>query len=304
MKNRIKDLFVKEEWTVAYRNCTGAKLYDPHGCDGEFQILKNSFRYWAADPFVITVDGIHYVFFEMFDRFVGKGYLGYRTIKNGKVGKMRKAYEAKTHLSFPYIFTHDGDYYIMPESAKSRELYILKAVSFPDKWERACTLAEQKRVCDSVFLHHSGNAYLLTQEIYGPYDFAALHSFEYRDGQLFPCSETPIVNDPSNARMAGAIVYEDLRIIRPAQDCSVEYGGGICFNEVISSPGEGYREKLIARIRTENIAYAAKQTYRGIHTYNTDGQIEVIDLKNQYRFRFGTLVNLFYRFYRRIFLKK
>lgn len=39
----------------------------------------------------------------MFDRLKSKGLIGYREINGDKIGKMKIAYEAEHHLSFPYI---------------------------------------------------------------------------------------------------------------------------------------------------------------------------------------------------------
>lgn len=303
LKATIKDLLIKEEWCVAYRICGENRLYQDDKYQNTFIPLKNSFRYWAADPFVITVNNVQYIFFEMFDRFVGKGYIGYRTVQDGKVSKMRKVYECDTHLSFPYLFCHKGNIYMMPESAKSRELYVLKAVSFPEKWERVHTFASDKKACDSVFLKDGQDTYLLTQEIGDHYDFGILTSYQIDNVHLASEAVSLISGCPSNARMAGAIIYDNERMIRVAQDCSTEYGGGICFNEILSLPKSGYSERIIKRITIDDIPCTKRGRFRGIHTYNADDSTEVIDLKHQYRFHFGNLVNVFYRIIRKIFPK-
>ena len=62
----------------------------------EFTVLPNTIRYWAADPFIISVGEKEYLFFEMFDRLKSKGLIGYREINGDKIGKMKIAYEAET----------------------------------------------------------------------------------------------------------------------------------------------------------------------------------------------------------------
>ena len=57
----------------------------------------------------------------MFDRLKSKGVIGYREIDREKVGEMKIAYEANRHLSFPFIFKHEENYYIMPEYSEGKE---------------------------------------------------------------------------------------------------------------------------------------------------------------------------------------
>lgn len=67
----------------------------------EFTVLPNTIRYWAADPFIISVGEKEYLFFEMFDRLKSKGLIGYREINGDKIGKMKIAYEQ--NIIYPFL---------------------------------------------------------------------------------------------------------------------------------------------------------------------------------------------------------
>lgn len=113
----------------------------------------------------------------MFDRFKSKGLIGYREIINGKIGKMKVAYQADHHLSFPFIFKYENEFYMMPEYSEGNELPLLKAIHFPDKWEKIESLMIGKRVVDSSLLNYKGDNYLVTQELNSGYSSDELSLF-------------------------------------------------------------------------------------------------------------------------------
>ena len=291
---RISDLLVKEEWNVAVRPRGEQLLFENKDTKG-FVVLKNNLRYWCADPFVFSKDGKDYVFFEMYDRFKAKGVIGYREITAGKIGKMKKAYETSSHLSFPNIFTYNGGVYMMPESCGNGKLSVLRAVQFPDKWEESQVVLE-KRVCDSVFLSTKDKVYLLTQ----PMDLeeSVLECYEVIDGRASK-GET-IVKGKKYARMAGAIIQKDGESIRVSQDCVKGYGLAIDFHKICECNNEKYSEETLQRVEIADMPKEQRKKYVGLHTYNLSERYEAIDLKNQSRVRFGNVINIFYRIVRKL----
>lgn len=64
-----------ESWNVAWRQKSrGSILSDKKT---EFNVIKNAFRYWAADPFVFEHGEKTYIFAELYDYVKCKGCLGY-----------------------------------------------------------------------------------------------------------------------------------------------------------------------------------------------------------------------------------
>ena len=293
--HRIRDLLVKEEWNIAIRPRGDKLLFEDKNTEG-FTVLKNSLRYWCADPFILTKDGKDYLFFEMYDRFKAKGVIGYQVIENGKVGKRHKAYEISTHLSFPNVFEHEGATYMMPESCGAGKLSVLKATHFPDQWQEEGVLLERK-VCDSVFLEEEDKVYLLTQPLDG--EEAVLESYIVECGRAYACEGNPIVQGNKNSRMAGAIIQRDEKNIRVAQDCVMGYGLALNFHET-SYVGGIFGEKDLARIEIGDMPQKQRKKYVGMHTYNISENYEVIDLKNKDRMRFGNIVNVFYRIVKKV----
>lgn len=292
-KKKAKEFFIREEWNIAIRPIGEKRLYQEDGTIEPFKVVSNSFRYWCADPFIITVGAEDYLFFEMFDRFKGKGVIGYRVIdKNGKIGKMQKAYESKHHLSFPFVFEHEGDYYMMPESSYDRNLMLLKAKHFPDQWEVVKTWFSGEKVCDSVMFEKDGDVFLLTQPIEYPYTHAKLNLYQLVNNNWVPCEGNPVVDNSSCARMAGAIVFHKNQRIRPAQNCRI-YGDSVYFGVINEVSHKGYSESEINKIESTSISVQGvkAEKFCGIHTYNSSNRYEVIDLKNIERARIAYIVS-------------
>ncbi len=295
-KNLLRDLLIKEEWNIAIREKDTTPLWKDGGVDKPFEVLPNTIRYWAADPFIISNENQDYLFFEMYDRFKGKGVIGYRIIENGRVGKMKVAYEATTHLSFPFVFKYNGDIYMLPENAKGKELVLLKATNFPQEWEIAQKWLAGKSVCDSVLFRLGKDVFMFTQEFEKDYKLDCLNAYIYDNGVWRPCDNNLIVQDISNARMAGDIIFEENKVIRVAQNCQGTYGKGIKFNYLKFLSSEEYREECFNEILASDINIKrGKHNYQGIHTYNQNQRYEVIDLKCRNVIKIGNVINIGYR---------
>jgi hypothetical protein len=271
-------------------------LYEKNGTEKTFQVLKNTWRYWAADPFIISVDNTEYLFFEMYDRLKGKGLLGYRVIENGKIGKMKVAYESKQHLSYPFIFRKNNDFFIIPETSEEGNLVLLKADKFPDKWRKESIIMSNICVCDSTLFHYEGKDYLLTQPYDKHYKFDLLEIYVNRDGKWIPHNQNPIALGTENARQAGKVIFSCSGYIRVSQNCINGYGRGINFNRILSLDDKTYSEEKIRSISVNDIKHnGASHRYIGIHTYNASEYYEVIDLKNVSRVHLGNIIYGVYR---------
>lgn len=294
-KSNIKDLLIKEEWNIAIRKKEDKFLWEKGGRVKKFTVLPNTIRYWAADPFLIEDGQKDYIFFEMFDRFKSKGLIGYREISSGKISKMKVAYEADYHLSFPFIFLYKNEYYIMPEYSEGKELFLLKATHFPNKWEKVESLMTDRRVVDSALLRYNEQNYLLTQELNSGYSSNELFVFTQKGKDWIGHPQNPVVKSFANSRLAGRTFIEKNHLIRVSQDCKNGYGTKIHFNNILNLSENDYEEEMFQTISVKDIVVNSKESYCGIHTYNFDNRYEVVDLKNPNRIKTGNLLNIVWR---------
>ena len=296
-KHKLRDFFYREEWIIAIRPIGEKLLFEEGGIKKAFTLIPNSFRSWCADPFIISVGNKDYLFFEMFDRFNGRGVIGYREIDaSGHIGKMKLAYETNRHLSFPFVFEKDGILYMMPESSYDKNLTLLRAQHFPEAWTVTDTWFQGQKICDSVMLDYEGLTYLLTQPVRIPYTNGELDIYFKNKTEWQPSEQNPVVKDASCARMAGKIIHRAEKLIRPAQDCSEgNYGGAVSFYEIKNLSQDSYEESLLAHISASDIVTKGTRQYDGIHTYNKSKRYEVIDLKLKKRFKLAYLIGVLYQ---------
>ncbi|NSE47214.1 hypothetical protein G4358_07860 [Dorea formicigenerans] len=236
----------------------------------------------------------------MFDRLKSKGVIGYREIDGEKVGEMKIAYEANRHLSFPFIFKHEENYYIMPEYSEGKELFILKAAHFPDKWEKVESWMEGKRLVDSVLVNHEGDNYLLTQDLGTGYSSEELTLFVRNGDEWVSHRENPIVKSYANSRLGGKTFADKNQLIRVAQDCENGYGTQLHFNRIIALNEFMYEEELLKTISLKDVNVDSKEVFCGMHTYNFDERYEVIDLKNPNKLRICNILNVIWRAIRKL----
>ncbi|MCQ2516598.1 MAG: hypothetical protein MJ094_07015 [Saccharofermentans sp.] len=299
--HKLRQQLIREEWNIAIRPLGKDRLYQIGGIKEKFIVIPNSFRYWCADPFIVSVENIDYLFFEMFDRFRGKGVIGYREIFDGKIGKMKTAYEAPYHLSFPCICKVDKEWYMIPEYSEGKEIPILQATHFPDCWEKVESWMTGQRCVDSVIIKHQNQEYLFTQKLKKGYHSNTLEIFIHEGDEWIPHCKNPVVASSSDSRLAGKIFMAENKLIRVAQDCSDGYGKSLHFREISVLNHKEFVEQGIADINVNNISIDGKKHYVGIHTYNSSNHYEVIDLKNHSHVSLGNLVNLFWCIIKKVF---
>ena len=108
-------------YRAAFRKKGGHALLDDEAVP--FRAIKNNLRYWVADPFVFERDGETYIFAELFDYLRRRGVIGYSKLKaNGSFSSWKEIIVEPYHMSYPQIFEHDGEIYIVPETGSGHTL--------------------------------------------------------------------------------------------------------------------------------------------------------------------------------------
>lgn len=276
-----------ESWNVAWRDKGQGSIL--HDTSTTFKVIKNSIRYWAADPFVFEFQGKTFIFAELYDYILRRGVIGYYCLSDGKKAKWKPVIVEDYHLSFPNIFVVGKDIFIMPESNAADQLYLYKASAFPDKWKKYSVIRKSAKYADTVCFEADGRKYALTYDVKNPIN----PSFRLLDieNEENDCD----LNLPSiNLRRPAGKMLTDLKI-RPAQDCEEDYGKGLLFYQYQFHNGK-YTEEEILRLTPSDI-YLSEYCYLdGMHTYNCSNNYEVIDIKTR---RFN-IINLFFRFISKI----
>lgn len=274
-----------ESWNIAYRNKIKGDILDNND---KFTVIKNNFRYWAADPFVFEHEGEIYIFAELYDYIKRRGILGYSKYKNNKFSRWKPIIEENFHLSYPNIFTYKDEIYIMPESSESNELYVYKCKEFPQVWEKAKIIDKSFKCVDTTIFNKGENLYAFTQGLGDKIvNYCIVLDENFNISKKIKLKQ----KDSKISRSGGKIFIKNTKFIRVCQDSKKSYGHGLIFYEFIIDEKNNYKDKIIKKITTDNIKLDKSMLLEGVHTYNSSENIEVIDLKTR---RFN-LLNLLFR---------
>ncbi len=266
-----------ESWNVAFRRTMcGAILQDT---TTEFTVIKNSFRYWAADPFVVEYEQKTYIFAELYDYILRRGVLGYCEIKGNKATKWKPIVVAPYHLSYPCVVLRDGKYWMMPESGGGNNLTVYEVEQFPNVWKKPKVIRDNVKFADTTPLMDS-------------FSWALTHQVE--DAQTPQLLLIDLNNEhadklivdaiPLNSRPAGNVFVYNEWSVRPAQlstDCGDGYGKALIFYRYKLNENMEYTESKIKVIEPQELKYDRNVFLDGMHTYNASQHYEVIDIKTR-----------------------
>ena len=272
---RVCGLFRFEQWILLYSFNQNGKLSSSLW---QFKkLIPPKDRFWA-DPFVVHQNGKYYIYFEEFLYESNKAHISCLILdKDGNQSTPVKVIEQPYHLSYPFVFLHQGSYYMVPESAHNRTIDLYQCIEFPDKWRFVRTLMHDVCAVDASVLNANGKWWLFAniRENDGASTFDELFLFYASD--LFserwtPHPNNPIISDVRSARPAGAVFSYNGSYYRPSQDNSVRYGKGMNINQIVVLSESEYREICVSRIDP-----LWDDTLVGTHTLNHDAGLTVID---------------------------
>ncbi len=264
-------------WKIAIRRSPKPLYEEPtQAALGEFRWLESPRGHFWADPFLFEQAGQTWLFFEDMDHAAGRAHIACgRLTADGALVDVRPILIRHYHLSYPQVFSADGEVYLLPEAAESGGVELYRAISFPDQWVLECRLLNFSCVDTVVFRSASGwEMYTSPMVVAGHAPITwAMHADQLR-GPWQYSSHGPIASHAGTARGAGAVFQSAGRRIRPSQDCATAYGSALLFNEILEPAGETYKERVMARVGGGWLPGLV-----GVHTYNRCGLWEVIDGK-------------------------
>jgi hypothetical protein len=232
--------------------------------------------HFYADPFPVRHDDDRdAILFEDYLRSRDQGVLAYVDIdRNARASAPMPALELDTHLSYPFVFQHGGDLYMVPETRRLNRVQLMRAVDGLTGWKPTRTLIEAMALTDSTLLLSGGRVWLfgaLAIDEGAALDELHLFSAPSLDGEWVPHPLNPIVSDIRSARPAGALFEHNGALIRPAQDCSRSYGWRIVLNRVDVLTEDAYSETAIGHLEPTD------RRITRTHTYNASAGYEAVD---------------------------
>jgi methionyl-tRNA formyltransferase len=268
------DLLTEEQWSVAWRRRARPLFVEPTTSEEPFRLLRPPRGFFFADPFSIEYQGRYFIFFEDCEYACMRAVISWIELDaEGNPSEPRVALSADCHLSYPCVFEHDGQIYMIPETRERRRIELYRADSFPDRWTLDRVLIDGISAVDATWLHYHGRYWLFAAAaIEGASDALHIFSSAAPFGPWRPHRGNPVVTTIRGARPAGRLFIHNGQLIRPGQDGAKAYGHHVNLYRVDQLDDEGYRETQIGTIEPEWLPGNL-----GTHTYGFDERFEVLD---------------------------
>jgi hypothetical protein len=262
-------------WRVGYRFSDGPYVSDTLTLGKGWSVLADDGSRFFADPFPFSIADRRFIFIEDYPHATRKAVISVVEIEGGSASSPRPVLEEPHHLSYPQVFSRDGETWMLPEGSGGGSLTLYRALDFPDRWEKHAVLISGREISDATLLEHAGRLWLFATDRDGhgsTSDTLVVYSAERLGGPWTPHPMNPILIDRAAARPGGAVVTAGGRLLLPVQDGTECYGGGLGFAEITRLD-----DAEVAMSRPHPIAGPSDWPYPRIHTYNRDGRLEVID---------------------------
>jgi hypothetical protein len=242
----------KKEWSIGIYTGESPFHFEPgQGVDNPVltrQDVSDVLSAGVADPFMLKVNDTWYMFFEVMNWQTLRGEIGLATSEDKMAWTYRQIVLAEPfHLSYPYVFECQHDYYMIPESHKIGSIRLYKASRFPTQWSFIGTLLSGDSFMDSSIFRYEGKWWLFTET--NPTFKCDILRLYYTDELTGPWREHPmsplIEGNGHIARPAGRVLTFDDNLVRYAQDSYPHYGTQVRTLEITELTPTSYREREV-----------------------------------------------------------
>lgn len=194
-----------------------------------------------ADPFLFVHNDELFLFYEE------KSELNEGVIKAYKTSDLKVWHDLglilveTCHLSFPFVFRHENDIFMMPETFDYESLSLYRFDDFPYGCTLNRNLMSGAHFIDSHIFKQDDTYFLFTNTT--NCELRLFYSVDLIDWTIHPMS--PIVEGNKFSRSAGSIVKVNGKKYRVAQDTSSIYGENFHVFEINKLSIDEYEESLI-----------------------------------------------------------
>ena len=270
--DKVRSAFNNNQWVLSYRFRSGPN--DSNNTMYRFKtLLPPKDRFWA-DPCAVKEGDRYYVFLEEYLNQTGKGHISLIELdRKGVVNGPTKVLERDYHLSYPFVFEWNDNYYMVPETAANRTVELYRSTNFPFAWQLEKVLMTGVRAKDATLAEIDGKWWMFVSIAENSFpDELSLFSAASPLGPWTPHPRNPVKSDVRGSRPAGGLFEWNGDLYRPAQDSSGLYGYAISINRVTRLDQEAFREEQVSSIFPN-----WDKKLVGTHTISITGDLTVID---------------------------
>jgi len=206
--------------------------------------IKCSF---VADPFIVKEDSVFYMFFEAFNIESDHADIGLAESKDGYNWTYKQiVLDEEFQLSYPHVFKHDGEYYMIPETFEDYNVLLYRAVEFPTRWEFDTVLVGGFRFFDASIVYYNDYWWIFASLGHENDDLYLFYSKELK-GEWKLHKKRPLIRmDPNISRPAGNLLVIDGKLYRFAQDDYPTYGIQVFAFEITEITPDSYKDKIVS----------------------------------------------------------
>lgn len=243
------------------------------------RIVPSRDRFWA-DPHVVYRNGRYYIFVAEYLHQRGKGHIAVMEMDDtGSYSAPQPVLTRPYHLSYPFVFEWQGDYYMIPETSTNNSVEVYRCVEFPTRWKFCGTLIENVTAANAT-LHCDGQKWWLFANV-RERPGASLRDELFLFSADTPLTkhwtahpENPVVSDIRRSRPAGRLFEHRGQLYRPSQDSSRGVGYAVKINRVVTLNESEYREEEVSSLEP-----LWANDLRGVQTLSHAHRLTVVDAR-------------------------
>ncbi len=203
---------------------------------------------FVADPFLLRHDDVRHLFFEVFRRDRQRGEIGWASSADAIRWTYRQiVLREPFHLSYPCVFAHAGDVFMVPETLDAGAVRLYRADPFPTRWVPAGDLIAG-RMADPTPFRFDGRWWMFACPTPSTHDTLALFSAPRLTGPWGAHPMSPLIaGDRRAARPAGRVTVWRDTPYRLAQDCVPRYGSAVRAFAITALREDAYAERECAQ---------------------------------------------------------
>jgi hypothetical protein len=261
-KTVVRRTCFADAWNVGYARCSRRQVINGMRTEAVTWATPPPGSRYLADPMVVQEPQGAKVYAEEY-RYFGHGRLVSLDWPSGfSWDRAGLECDLGRHASYPFVFRHQGDLWMVPESCALRKVVLLKK-SPGGGWEHVCDLIDDAVLADPTLLFRDERWWLFAADGRGtPHTRLLIFHAPTLTGPWVPHRLNPVKVDVTGARPAGPLFEVDGILYRPAQDCAAGYGRAITIQRVIELSIDAFCELEVARVEpARDSAYPD-----GVHT--------------------------------------
>ena len=221
--------------------------------------------------------GSTYIFAEDFDHRSGKACISVIPVRRTRTEwrLAQPVLEEPWHLSYPFVFEHAWQVWMVLGSSANRSVVLYRADPFPHRWVQEAVLLTDIEASDATIIQHGGAFWMFaaTRDGAGSWsDMLSLFSAPDLRGPWTPHPANPVLVDQASARPPAPWSCVTASCGGRCRTAHLAMARGLDWRRSHASICEGFEQNVQAALRAD-----PKWPGRRFHTLNRAGRIECID---------------------------